>query len=190
MMRLMGPRLGRAAGVIGMALLVSGCMPTRSSETQRFPTVEAAADAAGFDPGELLYFDADAAIVHHPAPGEIGVHAWHRDEEGWIAAGNTVMARIGPMADALLMGGAISTRWQVSFMYGFLPPGVAAVQSDIPGAILRVAPSGAYMLVLGDVNDPRTDDLQAVAWRMLDANGDVVRAGAGDCCPQVDPAGG
>ena len=184
----MGRRSGRAAGIIGVALLVSGCPLTGSGETQTFPTVQAAAEAAGFDSAELLLFDADAAIVHHPAPDEIAVNTWHRDQEGWVASGSAVMTRTGPLADALLMGAAVGTRWQVSFMYGFLPPGVAAVQAVmIPDAILRSAPSGAYLLALGDVNDPRTDDLQDVAWRMLDAEGNVVRTGRGDCCPEVDP---
>lgn len=184
----MGLRLGRAAGIIGMALVVSGCLTSRSPEIRSYPTVEAAAEAADFDPGELLTFDTDAAIVHHPAPGEIAVETWHRDEAGWVASGNMVMTRTGPNADALIMGGAVGTHWPVEFMYGFLPAGVVAIQTDIPGAVLRTAPSGAYLLVLGDVNDPRTDDLQSVAWRMLDADGDVVRAGTGDCCPEADPA--
>lgn len=176
----------RAIAVSVLALLSSGCLSTAGDEPQRYPTVEAAAEAAGFDPGELLRFGNDAAIVHHPAVGEIGVDAWHLEKDGWVATGTTVMTRTGALADALVMGAVPSTRWQVTFMYGFLPPGVASVQTDFPEAVLRIAPSGAYLLVLSDVNDPRTDDVQGVAWRMLDAAGNLVRDGHGDCCPAVD----
>ncbi|HET8776176.1 MAG TPA: hypothetical protein VFN76_00815, partial [Candidatus Limnocylindria bacterium] len=158
-----------------------------ADEPPAWPTLGEAIHAAGLDPAEVLEFGDHAAVVHRGADATVSVTAWHRVERGWTGLGGTTMTRIGPLADAVIMGGVMDTNWQVAYMYGFLPAGVTSVEPrDGAGSELRVAPSRAYLLVLGDIHDPGMSTPQSVAWRMRDAAGTVVREGTGDCCPDVD----
>jgi hypothetical protein len=180
----------RLASLALAAILTTACGYDDADEPPAWPTLGEAVRAAGLNPAEVLEFGEHAALVHRGEDATVSVTAWSHGPRGWTDLAGTTMTRIGPLADAVIMGGAMDTSWQVAYMYGFLPSGVASVEpSEVAGSILRVAPSGAYVLVLGDINDPGMSTPQSVSWQMRDAAGNVVREGTGDCCPDVEAPG-
>ncbi len=169
-----------------LAGVLTACAFAVPAARPAWPTPQDAAAATGHDPADVLVFTGNAAIVEHGPGDMVSLTAWRRADDGWVAAGGYGESRHGELADAVVMGGPPSTSWQVDLIFGFLPRGVASIDPDIPGSVMAITESGAYVLVLGDVNDPRTADMASLAWRMRDANGRVVRSGRGDCCIPAD----
>ena len=172
------------AVALATILIVGGCLVDSSAGPAVYATAEDAVRASGLDPSQLLLFGDHAALVHREADSEVALTAWREEARGWTIDGGTSTTREGNLSDAVIMGAALSTSWQVGYIYGYLPPGVASIEStEIPGGFAVIAESGAYVLILGDADDPAIADPQSIAWVMRDRVGHVVREGRGDCCP-------
>lgn len=164
-----------------LATLFAACAPLTPGPS-RYATPEDAVAAAGFDPAEMFYLGTHAAVVDRDGHGTITIAIWRQEaDDRWQFETSLGTARIGPQADAVIVGADLASTWREVLLYGFLPPGVASIEStDLPGGTALVAETGAYLLVLGERH--RFADLASVGWRMRDANGRVVREGHGDCC--------
>jgi hypothetical protein len=180
-------RAARFSAVAITLVLLAGCLVDSDAEAPAYVAAADAVRASGLDPSQLLLFGDHAALVHRDADHVIGMTAWRHEARGWTFDGGSSQTRDGVLRDAVIMGGPISTSWQVGYIYGFLPPGVASIEStDFPDAVAEVAESGAYVLVLGELSDPNLRTPQEITWQMRDRAGRLVREGTGDCCPESE----